>query len=115
VNGVPVSRPATDRRDAIPRLAARISEWGTPAGADRERQADGTPHVVPVSRSYNAERGSMDVGGRDLTATKKYRDVARPGRAAIVIDAVLPARQPRGVEVRGRAEDDPGARWSCSG
>lgn len=66
--------------------------------------ADGTPHVVPVGWSYNAELGVVDVGGRDLTATKKYRDVARSGRAAIVIDDVLPPWQPRGIEIRGRAE-----------
>jgi pyridoxamine 5'-phosphate oxidase family protein len=39
-----------------------------------------------------------------LEHTKKYRDVARSGRAAIVIDDVAPPWQPRGVEVRGRAE-----------
>jgi pyridoxamine 5'-phosphate oxidase family protein len=40
----------------------------------------------------------------DLTRTRKFRDVARTGRAALVIDDVLPPWQPRGVEVRGRAE-----------
>lgn len=65
---------------------------------------DGTPHVVPVGWSYNADLDTIDVGGQDVTATKKYRDVARSGRAAIVIDDVLPPWQPRGIEVRGRAE-----------
>ena len=37
-------------------------------------------------------------------ATKKFRDVARSGRAAIVVDDVLPPWRPRGVEVRGHAE-----------
>ena len=67
--------------------------------------ADGTPHVVPVGWSYNAEHDSIDIGGHDLEQTKKYRDVARSGRAAVVIDdlaSVTPWR-PRGVEVRGRA------------
>src|SRR5204863_9674743 len=47
---------------------------------------DGTPHVVPVGWSHNTEQDTIDVGGRDLEATKKFRDVARGGRAAIVID-----------------------------
>jgi len=67
---------------------------------------DGTPHVVPVGWSYNAEHDSIDVGGRDLEQTKKYRDVARSGRAAIVIDdlASVDPWRPRAVSVRGRAE-----------
>jgi pyridoxamine 5'-phosphate oxidase family protein len=66
--------------------------------------ADGTPHVVPVGWTYNAERDTIDVGGRDFGATKKFRDVKLNGRAAIVIDDVLPPWRPRGIEVRGRAE-----------
>ena len=66
--------------------------------------ADGTPHVVPVGWTYNAELDTIDVGGRDFGTTKKYKDVARSGRAAIVIDDVLPPWEPRGIEVRGRAE-----------
>jgi pyridoxamine 5'-phosphate oxidase family protein len=66
--------------------------------------ADGTPHVVPVGWTYNAERDTTDVGGRDFGATKKFRDVKLNGRAAIVIDDVLPPWRPRGIEVRGRAE-----------
>lgn len=65
---------------------------------------DGTPHVVPVGWRYNPSTGTIDVGGADLTVTKKYRDVQGRGRAAIVIDEVLPPWRPRGVEVRGRAE-----------
>lgn len=67
---------------------------------------DGTPHVVPVGWIYNAARDTIDIGGRDLEASKKFRDVARSGRAAIVIDdleSVDPWR-PRAVEIRGRAE-----------
>jgi pyridoxamine 5'-phosphate oxidase family protein len=66
--------------------------------------ADGMPHVVPVGWTYNPELETIDVGGRDFAASKKFRDVARSGRAAIVIDDVLPPWRPRGVEVRGRSE-----------
>ena len=68
--------------------------------------ADGTPHVVPVAWIYNAVRETIDVGGFELERTKKFRDVARSGRAAIVVDdlASTDPWRPRGVEVRGRAE-----------
>jgi len=68
--------------------------------------ADGTPHVVPVGWIYNAARDTIDVGGVDLEQSKKFRDVARSGRAAIVIDDVESTDpwRPRAIEVRGRAE-----------
>jgi pyridoxamine 5'-phosphate oxidase family protein len=68
--------------------------------------ADGTPHVVPVAWIYNAARDTIDVGGHELALTKKFRDVARSGRAAIVIDDLGDTDEwhPRGIEVRGRGE-----------
>ncbi len=65
---------------------------------------DGTPHVTPVGWSVDVEQGVIEVRGMDLTNTKKFRDVSRSKRAAIVIDEVLPPWCPRGVEVRGQAE-----------
>ena len=64
----------------------------------------GDPHVVPVSFSYNAELDTIDIGGRNLSKSKKFRDAARRGRVAFVVDDVLPPWKPRGVEVRGRVE-----------
>jgi pyridoxamine 5'-phosphate oxidase family protein len=68
--------------------------------------ADGTPHVVPVAWIYNAARDTIDVGGYELELTKKFRDIARSGRAALVVDdlASTDPWHPRGVEVRGRGE-----------
>lgn len=68
--------------------------------------ADGTPHVVPVAWIYNAVRDTIDVGGHELERSKKFRDVARSGRAAIVIDDLQSTDpwRPRAVEVRGRAD-----------
>ena len=66
---------------------------------------DGTPHVTPVGMwSVDPDSGVVEVTGHGFAATKKFRDVARSGRAAIVVDDVLPPWQPRGVEVRGHAE-----------
>jgi pyridoxamine 5'-phosphate oxidase family protein len=70
---------------------------------------DGTPHIAPVGFSYNAELDTIDISGRDMANTKKFRDVARSGRAALVIDDVQPPWQPRGIELRGRAEVIDGA------
>lgn len=68
--------------------------------------ADGTPHVVPVGWIYNAARDTVDISGIELEQTKKFRDVARTGRAAIVVDDLESTDpwRPRAVEVRGRAE-----------
>jgi pyridoxamine 5'-phosphate oxidase family protein len=78
---------------------------------------DGTPHVVPVGMwSHTAELDAIEVTGMDFDQTKKFRDVARSGRAAIVIDDLVkldPAEskkaggwdsRPRGIEIRGEAE-----------
>jgi pyridoxamine 5'-phosphate oxidase family protein len=67
---------------------------------------DGTPHVVPTGWTYNLRTNTIDVSGRDLAHTKKFRDVNTHQRAAIVIDdlaSVQPWR-PRAIEIRGRAE-----------
>jgi pyridoxamine 5'-phosphate oxidase family protein len=48
----------------------------------------------------------LDIGGIELERSKKFRDIAGTGRAAIVIDDLESTDpwRPRGVEVRGRAE-----------
>ena len=68
--------------------------------------ADGMPHVVPVAWIYNAASETIDIGGYELERSKKFRDVARSGRAAIVIDDLESTDpwRPRGIEIRGRAE-----------
>lgn len=63
---------------------------------------DGMPHIAPVGWRLTAD--AVVITGRNFAATKKFRDVAATGRAAIVIDDVLPPWQPRGVEVRGYAD-----------
>ena len=67
---------------------------------------DGTPHVVPVAWIYNAARDALEIGGYELERSKKFRDIARNGRAAIVIDDLESTDpwRPRGIEVRGRGE-----------
>ena len=50
--------------------------------------------------------GDVVIGGYAMAKTRKYRNVAARGRAALVIDD-LASRDPwtvRGIEIRGRAE-----------
>jgi pyridoxamine 5'-phosphate oxidase family protein len=69
--------------------------------------AEGSPHVVPVAFRYNAELDTVDIGGHNFGRSKKFRDVGQTGRAAFVVDDVLPPWRPRGIEVRGGAEVRP--------
>ena len=70
---------------------------------------DHKPHVVPTSFRYNAELGTVDVGGHFMANTKKYRDVQATGWAAIVVDDLVSTDPwtPRFLEIRGRAEAIP--------
>jgi PPOX class F420-dependent enzyme/OxyR family protein len=65
---------------------------------------EGRPHVVPVAFRYNPEFDTVDIGGHNIAASKKFRDAGKTGRAAFVVDDVLPPWRPRGVEIRGLAE-----------
>jgi len=67
---------------------------------------DNKPHVVPVSFSYNADLETIDIGGYNFGARKKYRDVQRNPWAAIVVDDLVSTDPwtPRMIEIRGRAE-----------
>ena len=71
--------------------------------------ADHKPHVVPTSYRYNADLGTVDVGGHHVASTKKYRDVQANGWAAIVVDDLVSIDPwtPRMLEIRGRAEAIP--------
>lgn len=68
--------------------------------------SDGVPHVVPAGWVYNGELDTIDVTGHSVERTKKFRDVRRTGRAAVVIDDLASTNpwRPRAIEVRGRAE-----------
>jgi pyridoxamine 5'-phosphate oxidase family protein len=71
--------------------------------------ADHKPHVVPVSFRYNAELGTLDLGGRRVAQTKKYRDIQANAWAAFVVDDLVSVDpwRPRFLEIRGRAEAVP--------
>lgn len=64
---------------------------------------DGAPHVVPVGYRYNAETDTIDIGGRRMGSSRKWRDVAGEPRVAFVVDDVVPGSRPRLLEIRGVA------------
>jgi pyridoxamine 5'-phosphate oxidase family protein len=59
---------------------------------------------VPVAFRYYEEGEAIEIGGHNFAKSKKYRDARSTGRAAFVVDDVLPPWRARGVELRGRAE-----------
>jgi pyridoxamine 5'-phosphate oxidase family protein len=68
--------------------------------------ANGQPHVVPLAFRYNPETDTIDVGGHDFAKRKKYRDVQKNPRVALVIDdlASIDPWRPRMIEIRGEAD-----------
>jgi pyridoxamine 5'-phosphate oxidase family protein len=66
----------------------------------------GAPQNNPVGFHYNAELGTIDVGGRNMGASRKFRNLASNANVAFVVDdiASLQPWRVRCVEIRGRAE-----------
>ena len=64
---------------------------------------DGSLQVNPVGFSYNAELGTIDIGGFSMSKSRKYRNVAANGRAAFVVDDIVSVDpwKVRNVEIRG--------------
>ena len=69
-------------------------------------QRDGTVQNNPVGFAYNADLQTIDVGGWNMAASQKFRNVAAGSRVAFVVDDV-PSLDPwtvRCLEIRGEAE-----------
>jgi pyridoxamine 5'-phosphate oxidase family protein len=67
---------------------------------------DGAPQNNPVGFRYNPDLGTIDIGGRNMGASRKFRNLATNPRVAFVVDdlaSVQPWR-PRMAEIRGHAE-----------
>lgn len=77
-----------------------------PLGRIATVNAHGAPRVVPTGFRYNAETGTIDCGGFDLAATRRYQDVQANSWVAIAIDDLASANpwRPRAVMVRGTAQ-----------
>ena len=66
----------------------------------------GAPQNNPVGFRYNAELGTIDIGGRNMGASRKFRNVAANPRVAFVVDDIASVQpwRVRCVEIRGHAE-----------
>ncbi len=69
-------------------------------------QPNGTIQNNPVGFYYNPELQSIDIGGRDMASSQKYKNVADNAHAAFVVDdiASIDPWRVRCLEIRGRAE-----------
>jgi pyridoxamine 5'-phosphate oxidase family protein len=66
----------------------------------------GAPQNNPVGFRLNEELGTIDIGGHNLGASRKFQNIQRNPYVSLVVDD-QPSVQPwrvRGVEIRGRAE-----------
>jgi pyridoxamine 5'-phosphate oxidase family protein len=69
-------------------------------------QPNGTLQASPVGFRYNATTGTIDIGGFNMAASRKFRNVADNGRVAFVIDDIASVQpwRVRCLEIRGRGE-----------
>lgn len=65
---------------------------------------DGQPQVNPVSCYYNPGTGTIDIGGHNMTQSRKYRNVSLHPLAAVVFDDTQGPNGIRCLEIRGHAE-----------
>jgi pyridoxamine 5'-phosphate oxidase family protein len=68
--------------------------------------SDGTLQNSPVGFSVDADAGVINIGGRDLGNSRKFRNVAANGQVAFVVDDIASVDPwvVRCFEVRGVAE-----------
>jgi pyridoxamine 5'-phosphate oxidase family protein len=77
-----------------------------PLGRLATVQPNGVLQVNPVGFSYNSRTGTIDIGGFNMAASRKYRNVADNGRVAFVVDdlASMDPWRVRCLEIRGHGE-----------
>jgi pyridoxamine 5'-phosphate oxidase family protein len=66
----------------------------------------GAPQNSPVGFRYNAELGTIDIGGRNMGASRKFRNLTDNPRVAFVVDDIASVQpwRVRCVEIRGHAQ-----------
>ena len=67
---------------------------------------DGGPQNKPVGYRYNAELGTIDIGGYEMQRSAKYRNIGREPKVSFVIDDAVGqgVAGTRFLEIRGEAE-----------
>lgn len=69
--------------------------------------SDGHPHVIPVTFWFNEDQDTIDIGGINFGAGKKWRDAKQNPKVTFLLDDTSGSgknRQARALEVRGEAE-----------
>ena len=68
--------------------------------------AHGAPQNNPVGFRFNADLGTVDIGGRNMGSSRKFRNLAANPKVAFVVDDIVSVQpwRVRCVEIRGRAE-----------
>jgi pyridoxamine 5'-phosphate oxidase family protein len=66
----------------------------------------GAPQNSPVGFRYNPGLGTIDIGGRNMGASRKFRNLAGNSNVAFVVDDIASVQpwRVRCVEIRGHAE-----------
>lgn len=77
-----------------------------PLGRLATLASDGAPQARPVGFFVNDDLATIDIGGHDLVASQKFRNIRRDGRVTLVVDDLesIDPWRPRGIEIRGIAE-----------
>jgi len=59
-----------------------------------------------VTFEHNAETDTIDIIGRDLARSRKFKNIEADGRVSFVVDDLASREpwRPRGIEIRGRAQ-----------
>jgi pyridoxamine 5'-phosphate oxidase family protein len=81
-------------------------------------QPNGTLQNSPVGFRYNPDTQTIDIGGYDMAASRKFRNVAANGQVAFVVDDIVSTSpwRVRCLELRGVAEAiDPDASPAAPG
>jgi pyridoxamine 5'-phosphate oxidase family protein len=75
---------------------------------------DGTPQASPVGFSFNAQLGTIDIAGYNMSKSQKYRNIAVNPKVAFVIDDIASTDpwRVRCLEIRGTAEQATAPRTS---
>jgi len=63
----------------------------------------GYPQNSPVGFRYNPDLDVIEIGGRFLSQSQKFKNILKNPAVAFVVDDVQPPWKVRGVEIRGDA------------
>jgi pyridoxamine 5'-phosphate oxidase family protein len=98
----------TSRKETTVQLSENERTFLTtqPLGRLATLAPQGAPQVRPVGFTLNEALGTIDIIGRNLAASQKFRNIRRDGRVSLVVDDLESTDpwKPRGIEIRGTAE-----------